>query len=72
MLPANMLPPDLPPAPLSEFGWNSNAYVQVWSMQAGFLVQTHALRGQRVSLPVDGPVNSLEDIPLVWIEGWRD
>ena len=34
MLPANMLPPDLPPAPLSEFGWNSNAYVQVWSMQA--------------------------------------
>jgi hypothetical protein len=72
LLPANTRPPDLPPAPQSEFGWNSNPYAQVWSMQAGYFVQTHALRGRPVDLPVDGPINRLENIPLIWIEGWKD
>ncbi|MGD0899538.1 MAG: hypothetical protein ABR915_17035 [Thermoguttaceae bacterium] len=71
-LPPNSLPPTLPPAPQSQYGWDNNAYTQVWSMQAGYFVQTHAIKAE-VVVPVEAgqSVNSLENIPLTLIEGWH-
>jgi hypothetical protein len=71
-LPPNTRPPDLPPAPQSEFGWNSNPYAQVWGLQTAAFLQTHALRAQVVNVPVDDAVSRLENIPLLWVGGWRD
>ena len=68
-LPPNKVPWSLPPAPHSQFGWDSNAYIEEWSMQTGYFVQNHALR--RRILPVDRSVNELENVPLMCVEGWR-
>jgi hypothetical protein len=41
-------------------------------MEAGFLMQHHARKAERIAVPVNGPVSRFEDLPLVVVEGWRD
>ena len=49
-------------------------YFSNWEFQIGYLVETHAVEGGRVEVPVPGnlAVNSVENIPLRVIRGWRD
>lgn len=70
--PPGQRPAPLPPAPASEFGWSSDAYAESWSEQVGFFLRQHALTGQFIRIPIDGPVNELENLPLLLMEGWRE
>jgi len=70
-LPPKTLPPYLPPAPQLKSGWNSAPYIRAWSMQVGYFIQTHGDRLSIFPVPVDQPVNGLEDIPLLLVMGWR-
>jgi len=72
-----LLPPDrvavvLPPAPNSEFGWSCDAYAESWSQQLGIFLREHALTEEFVRVPTDGPVNELENVPLLLVRGWRE
>jgi hypothetical protein len=63
--------PQLPPAPLSPEGWHDWPYTTAWSGQLGSFLQGHAVQAAAVAVPAGGPVNDLEDLPLVVVEGWR-
>jgi hypothetical protein len=65
-------PAPLPPAPDSEFGWNLDAYADLWSQQLGVFVRQHALTGEYLPVGTDQPVNDLENVLLLGIEGWRE
>ena len=65
-------PLSLPPAPGSNVGWNNVAYMQSWKGQFGAFIQAHALRSRWIGSLIDGPVNPLESVPLVLVEGWRE
>jgi hypothetical protein len=62
----------LPPAPQSAYGWADPAYSATWSSQLGAFLQRHAVQGQAVNVPVDHPVNEMEDVPLMVLAGWRE
>lgn len=62
----------LSPAPDSKFGWNNKAYMESWTAQLGAFVTMHAAEPKVVTVKADGPVNDLEDIPLMVVQGWRD
>lgn len=64
-------PADLPAAPNSPLGWDSNAYVARWSAQVGHFIHTHS-RWQFDPMKLPCPVSPLEDMPLVWAEGWKE
>jgi hypothetical protein len=64
-------PMSLPPAPNSEFGWSARAYSNVWSLQLGDFLRTHALIGDVVISPANN-VSEVENIPLLVARGWRD
>ncbi|HEV2045147.1 MAG TPA: hypothetical protein VGQ95_00965 [Chthoniobacterales bacterium] len=64
-------PMSLPPAPDSEFGWSARAYSNVWSLQLGDFLRTHALMGDVVISPANN-VSEIENIPLLVARGWRD
>ena len=68
---AGRLPPVLPPAPGLPTGWSDAPYEIGWAVQAGYFVQTHAERLDVVRIPVDRPVNRLESVGLMVVEGWR-
>lgn len=70
--PPGQVPTPLPPAPYSEFGWSVDAYAESWSQELGFFLRQHALTGQFIRIPVDNPVNDLENMPLLVMEGWRE
>jgi hypothetical protein len=70
-LPEGATPPYLPPAPQSPYGWDHNAYVQLWAMQTGYFIQTHARSVKEVPVPVNDPVSQYENLPLILIEGWN-
>jgi len=61
----------LPPAPKDRFGWDSAAYSESWWEQVSGFVREHGEHGQNVSLPSSGPVNQIEDVPLVVVDGWQ-
>jgi hypothetical protein len=71
MEPDVLPPPDLPPAPQSQFGWNGNAYSHAWCPQVGYYLQTHASAGQIIPVEVPQPVCPIEDTPLILFEGWQ-
>jgi hypothetical protein len=71
MSPSNTPPPILPPAPQSEYGWNISAYAQAWSKQAGFHIQRHARTIRTIPVDTPDPVNSLENVSLILVEGWK-
>jgi hypothetical protein len=72
LLPAGKAPLILPPAPNSRFGWDNLAYMESWRQQLGTFIQAHASGGKGVGLPTAGPVNDLENVSLVVVNGWRD
>ena len=67
--PPTTAPRSLPPAPQSQFGWNSSPYLELWSMQVSYCIQNHAHRIRMVPVAVEQPVNLLEDVPLLLAEG---
>lgn len=72
LLPPGQAPIPLPPAPNSEFGWSIDAYAESWSQQLGFFLRKHALIGQFIAIPADQPVNELENVSLLVMDGWRE
>ena len=66
-------PPVLPPYD-GIMEQSEGRYFSNWEFQIGYLVETHAVEGGRVEVPVPGnlAVNSVENIPLRVIRGWRD
>jgi hypothetical protein len=71
-LPLDEAPVPLLPAPNSEFGWNLDVYADSWSQQLGLFLREHAVTGQFLPVGADQPVNDLENVPLLVIEGWRE
>jgi hypothetical protein len=65
------LVPRLPPAPQSPVGWDHDAYSYVWARHAGEVLQARAHKATRIDLPIQGPVNEFENLPLWVVEGWR-
>jgi hypothetical protein len=64
-------PPNLRPAPNNPWGWLDEPYSRIWGVQVGHLITTHAGQGAVVMRPSTNGVNSLENLPVVLITGWR-
>jgi hypothetical protein len=62
--------PTLAPAPHAGT-WSDSPYSTLWSMQVGYFIQNHAENLGLVPVPVEGPVNRYENLPLLLAEGWR-
>ena len=71
VLPEGQAPLALPPAPNSQFGWESDAYLVSWSQELAGFIRKHAATAQ-VILPRNPEVSDLENVPLWLAEGWRD
>jgi hypothetical protein len=67
----NNVPRFLSPAPDPTSGWDNRAYNRSWLEQLSAFVRDHGERGQTVPLPVAGPVNELENVPLMVVDGWQ-
>ncbi len=65
------LPPDLPVAPTSPWGWDHGPYGIIWGAQAAYFVQTNARSSSVLSLDVPQAVDPLEDLPVLLVQGWR-
>jgi hypothetical protein len=65
------LPPVLPPAPNSPFGWQEEAYVYSWSRQVLHYAQRHGVSIQRVLITTKKPIRDLENVSLFVIKGFR-
>ncbi len=62
-------PPPLPPAPLSEAGWNTHVYSYVWGMQLNHYIRIHAAESELV---VDPKESSFESVSLYRFQGWHE
>ena len=65
VVPAKQL---LPPAPQTQ-GWLT--YLNYWSAQVMVLLQDHALQKRILEIPVNGPVNRLENLPVVRFSDYK-
>jgi hypothetical protein len=65
------LSPVLPPAPALPTGWSEGPYETARSLQVGYFILTRAERLGVVHIPTERPVNSLENLSLLVVEGWR-
>jgi hypothetical protein len=66
-------PGTLPAAPNGPDGWWSTPYQKLWSSEAGYFVQSHALKYKTyVVAPEAGYVNPAEFMPLAMVQGWKD
>ena len=65
------IPHILPPAPNSPYGWSEGAYQSSWSAMAAFTLQTYGQSLEKISIPVDDPVNEFENLPLMVVQGRR-
>jgi hypothetical protein len=61
----------LPPAPLSPAGWRDFPYVIDWERQLGRFLQRRAILVTKVPVPVDEPVDRLENLSLTVVQGWK-
>jgi hypothetical protein len=68
---SSTIPPDLPAAPLPSSGWNCDPYIEAWSRQVCCYIRTHARTVLVVPVEAPQPVNGLENVALVLVEGWR-
>jgi len=66
------VPVILPPAPQSRYGWDEPSYNDSWLTQLGAFLQQHAVRAEGVRVATSAPVNGMENLPVVIVEGWRD
>jgi hypothetical protein len=64
-------PLSIQPAPDPGFGWNGQAYVNVWSMQLADFLQKHVMEGTVVLSPAEN-VNPDENVALLVARGWED
>ena len=64
-LPAKQLSP---PAPQTQ-GWQTYEYY--WSAQIMVLLQDHSLQKRILEIPLNGPVNRLENLPVVRFSGYK-
>jgi hypothetical protein len=67
----NDVPRFLSPAPDRTSGWDNRAYNRSWLEQLSAFVRAHGERGQTVPLPSASPVNELENVPLMVVDGWQ-
>jgi hypothetical protein len=67
----NAVPRFLSPAPDPTSGWDNRAYNRSWLDQLSAFVRAHGERGHTVPLPSASPVNELENVPLMVVEGWQ-
>jgi hypothetical protein len=67
----NDVPRFLSPAPDPTSGWDNRAYNRSWLERLSAFVRAHGERGQTVSLPSTSPVNELENVPLMVVDGWQ-
>jgi hypothetical protein len=58
-----------PPHPPAE--WWLGSYFAYWSAQVTTHLLDHALEGHVIEIPVNGPVNRLENLPVVRFSGYR-
>ena len=70
--PEGTVPPPSPPAPHPQFGWSDEMYSQIWCLQVGHYVQTHATTARVVAVTEDQPVQKWEHLPLIEVSGWRE
>jgi hypothetical protein len=68
-LPPNVSPPDLIPAPHPQYGWDNNAYSEIWSAHLGSFLRKHARKATVIIAPHES-VNPLESMCLILVEGW--
>jgi hypothetical protein len=61
----------LSPAPDPISGWDNRAYNRSWLEQLSAFVRARGERGQSVPLPSTSPVNELENVPLMVVDGWQ-
>jgi hypothetical protein len=61
----------LPPPPRPPAKWWRGFYFEYWSIQVTSLLLDHALEEKVIEIRVDGPVSSLEDLPVVQFWGYR-
>ena len=64
-------PQPLPPAPLTTYGWNMEAYLARWNEQVIYLIDQHARNGQSIPLPEKDRVDPLERLNVYVFSGWR-
>jgi hypothetical protein len=69
--PSQTPPPDSNPAPNNPWGWLEKPYSQIWTAKVGYFIVSHANQGAVVTIPSGRCVNAFEDLPVVWIAGWR-
>jgi hypothetical protein len=71
--PPGQIPVPLPAAPNGPDGWAATPYQKLWSAEAGYFVQAHALHYQDfIVAPEDAQVNPMEFMPLAVVQGWRE
>ena len=66
-----MNPRLLPPPPRPPTQWWLGSYFAYWSAQVTTHLLDHALHEQILEIPVNGPVNGLENLPLVRFSGYK-
>ena len=64
-------PKPTPPAPLTTYGWDMDAYIARWSEQVSYLIDQHARNGQSIPLPANDRVDPNEKINVYIFSGWR-
>jgi len=69
-LPKGTDPPTLPPAPESRWGWISDVYVEVWTLQANHFIETHQLQREEIEISPQSPINPFEDLSVEVASGW--
>src|SRR5258705_2007055 len=62
---------DVAPAPDGPLGWNEAKYHELWGLQAGAFIGSHAVRLEPVIVDGSGRVSRYEDVALTLIEGWK-
>ena len=65
-------PPPLAPAPSDPVGWSEYAYTTTWATQVADFIKRRALKGESFGPLTKQPVNRLEEVSILAIEGWRD
>lgn len=67
--PADQPPRQLPPAPQSPFGWDSEAYNEAWLSQLDVFLREQAASISRVDPPLSGAVIDYEDTRIYVAQG---
>jgi hypothetical protein len=64
-------PKPIPPAPLTTYGWDMDAYIARWNQQVSYLIDQHARNGQSIPLPANDRVDPNERVNVYVFSGWR-